>query len=126
MTATAKQRCAWLAEVVALCVLLAMVSELPHLTDDAWQDAAATLMLFAAHSVGRAFSDYSMPNNHMLLSATLSLWWSRSDSMFHTRLLPALVWLVSTVLLLAIGRRSRGWPTAALGCALARRPCRSC
>ena len=107
MTATAKQPCTWLAEVVALCVLLAMVSELPHLTDDAWQDEAATLMLFAAHSLGRAFSDYSMPNNHMLFSTILSLWRARGDSVLHARLLLELVWLVSTVLLLAIGRRSR-------------------
>ena len=123
MTATSKQLRAWLAGVVALCVLLAMVSELPHLADDPWQDEAATLMLFAAHGVGGAFSDYNMPNNHMLFSATLSLWWARSDSMLHTRLLPALVWLVSTALLRVIGRRSFGWPAAAPGAAAWLRAC---
>ena len=108
----------WLAGVVLMCVLLAVIGELPHLKDDAWQDEAATLMLFAAHGVREAFGNYSMPNNHMLFSAALSLWWARGDSVMVARLLPALMWLVSTALMVVVGRRSLGWPATALGVAL--------
>ncbi len=108
----------WLAGVVALCVLLAIANEMPHLADDAWQDEAATLMVFAAHGVSHAFTDYSMPNNHMLFSAALSLWWSQGDSIVHARLLPALMWLISTALFIVVGRRSLGWPATAFGLAL--------
>ncbi len=118
MSTVAPQPRAWLAWVVALCVLLAIIRESPHLADEVWEDEAATLLLFAADGVGHAFSDYRLPNNHMLFSATLSLWWARGDSVFHARLLPALMWLASTALLLVIGRRSLGWPAAALGAAL--------
>ena len=70
----------WLAGVVAVVLLLAILAQLPHLADDAWEDEAATLVLFAAQDVAHAFSDYRLPNNHMLFSAALSLWWSRGDS----------------------------------------------
>jgi len=118
MSVTESKPRPWLAGVVLLCVVLATISELPHLHDDVWQDEAATLMVFAAHGVGEAFRNYSMPNNHMLFSATLSLWWSRGDSVMHARLLPALVWWVATALMVVTGRRQLGWPATALAVAL--------
>ena len=108
----------WLAYVVAVSLALSLLAQLPHLADDAWQDEAATLMVFAAQGFAHAFSDYTMPNNHMLFSATLSLWWSRGDSVRSARLLPGLVWLLSMALMIASGRRTLGWPATALGSAL--------
>ena len=104
--------------MVALVLLLAILAQLPHLSDDAWEDEAATLMLFASHDAAHAFSDYSLPNNHMLFSAALSLWWSPGESVSSARLVPAASWLLSMVLMIVCGRRLLGWPATALGIAL--------
>lgn len=108
----------WLAGVVAVVLLLAILAQLPHLADDAWEDEAATLVLFAAQDVAHAFGDYRLPNNHMLFSAALSLWWSRGDSMTSARLVPAVSWLCSMALMIVCGRRTLGWYATALGIAL--------
>ncbi len=100
---------------MAFCLLLVIVAELPHLRDDAWEDEAATLMLFASGTPLDAFRDYRLPNNHMLFSATLAAWWSRGESVEHARLLPALAWVLSMVLMVMGGRRLLGWPAAAVG-----------
>ena len=108
----------WLAAVVAVVLLLALVAQLPHLSDDAWEDEAATLTLFASQGPAHALRDYSLPNNHMLFSAALSLGWSRGDSVTRARLVPAASWLLSMLLMIACGRRVLGWPATALGIAL--------
>lgn len=117
MSATPAER-PWLALIVALCLVLALLAEVPHLADDPWEDEAATLLMFASGAPFDAFRDYRLPNNHMLFSAALAAWWSRGDSVLHARLLPAGVWLVSMVLMAWAGRRSFGWPATALGLAL--------
>ncbi len=117
MKATSTER-PWLALVVALCLLLALLAEAPHLADDPWEDEAATLLMFASGAPLDAFRDYRLPNNHMLFSAALAAWWSRGDSVLHARLLPAGVWLVSMALMTWVGRRTLGWPATALGLAL--------
>lgn len=100
---------------MAFCLLLAVISELPHLRDDAWEDEAATLILFASGAPLDAFRDYRLPNNHMLFSAALAAWWSRGESVEQARLLPALVCLVTMGLMVTAGRRLLGWPATAVG-----------
>jgi hypothetical protein len=108
----------WLAAVVATALLLGMLAQLPHLSDDAWEDEAATLMLFASQDAAHPFKDYSRPNNHMLFSAVLSLWWSPGDDVSSARLVPMASWLLSMLLMITCGRRLLGWPATALGITL--------
>lgn len=83
----------------ALVGVLASMTLLPQLANPVWQDEAATLMVFASGSFTDAFTNYSMPNNHPLFSAILSLLWTRGDSGLALRLLPLLSWLATLTLL---------------------------
>ena len=108
----------WLAAVVTVVMLLAMLAQLPHLSDEAWEDEAATLKLFAAQGPAHAFNDYSLPNNHILFNAALSLWWSRGDSVSSARVVPAVSWLLGMLFMLVCARPTLGWPATTLGMAL--------
>jgi hypothetical protein len=74
--------------VPCLLVLVGLASVIPHLSDEVWQDEAWTLLNFSKHGFLYPFFDYHLPNNHVLLSAVLSLWWQPGDSILHLRLLP--------------------------------------
>lgn len=85
----------WLPIFITVGVLLV----LPRLSDAVWQDEAYTLINFSSHGFLYPFTDYHLPNNHVLLSALLSQWWSPGDSVVHLRLPLLLAFLLSIVIL---------------------------
>ncbi len=98
----------YLAGWVLVCTL-GTLHILPELANPVWQDEAATLMAFANRGFLEAFSDYSMPNNHLLFSASQALVWSPGDGGIRLRLLPLLSWAVTLALFAgALPRYSRG------------------
>lgn len=103
---------------LAASVVLAALRLWPEMTRDIWQDEATTLLFYARRGIWYPFTDYSLPNNHMLFSAVLATWWSQGDSVYYLRLLPALVSAVSVLGMLVLGARVVGRHGAALGLAL--------
>jgi hypothetical protein len=88
-----------------IVALIGTVHLLPELANPVWQDEAATLMIYASGNVRDAFADYTMPNNHMLFSAALSLVWSPGEDGIRLRLLPLISWF--TTLLIFAGAMPR-------------------
>jgi hypothetical protein len=90
--------------VAALALARDRFSDLP------WHDEVYTLNVFAT-SAGKAFTDYSAPNNHVLFSAALAAWRSLTpgdESLLTLRLLPALCFALSAGMLAAAVRRMAG------------------
>lgn len=87
---------------------------LPHLFDAIWQDEAYTLLGFASRGFLYPFTDYHLPNNHVLLSAMLSLLWSPGESVIAMRLPFLLAFIASMGLLVAIARKIAGEMVAVL------------
>ena len=91
----------------------------PHVTHGLWQDEAKTLVLFASRGFVHPFTDYSIPNNHILFSALLSVWRSAfGDSLPVLRALPLLCFLASLGVLAGAARRLGGREASWLACLL--------
>ena len=99
-----------------IVALLGTVHLLPELANPVWQDEAATLMIYASGNVRDAFADYTMPNNHMLFSAALSLVWSQGEDGIRLRLLPLMSWFATLIIFAGAMRR---FAFAARVCAVA-------
>jgi hypothetical protein len=87
---------------------LTAVFALPQIGRPFWQDEVATLELFAASGLFYPFTDYRIPNNHMLSSAVLALMRAVSDSPLWLRLWPLASTLLACVLLVMLARRLGG------------------
>jgi hypothetical protein len=83
-----------------VAIAAAVFPVLPHLGDLVWQDEAYTLLRFCTRGWMYPFTDYHLPNNHVLPSAGLSSWWKPGDSPAHIRV-PLLIAYILSVLLLA-------------------------
>ncbi|MFH0910187.1 MAG: hypothetical protein V1918_01570, partial [Planctomycetota bacterium] len=83
----------------------------PHLYDDVWYDEGYMLERFATGRVWDAFTDYHLPNNHILYTVALSLWkrmlGSSAGSVAALRA-PLLVLFAATLILLPKARRRMG------------------
>ena len=97
----------WLNALLILCVVVGILIVLPHLTDEIWQDEAYTLFRFANKGFWYPFTDYHVPNNHVLFSAILSKWWEAGDSLIYLRSLPLCIFILS-LLLTAIAAEKLG------------------
>jgi hypothetical protein len=86
--------------LLMLAIVAAVIPVIPHLGDPVWQDEAYTLMRFASQGWLYPFTDYHLPNNHVLLSSALSGWWSAGESVSQIRA-PLLVVYILSVLCLA-------------------------
>lgn len=71
---------------LALTSFLGILAVSSHLNDSVWQDEAYTLINFSMRGWLFPFTDYHLPNNHILLSSFMSYWWSPNDSLLHLRL----------------------------------------
>ncbi|MGQ0587327.1 MAG: hypothetical protein ACT4PK_09010 [Gammaproteobacteria bacterium] len=85
---------------------------LPHLQDPVWQDEAYMLMNFSDRGFLYPFTDYHLPNNHVLFSALLALWSDPGDSVPYTRLLPLSCFVLALPLLYVGVERLAGRPAA--------------
>jgi uncharacterized membrane protein len=99
---------------ISVLMLVGVALVLPHLFDAIWQDEAYTLLGFASRGFLYPFTDYHLPNNHVLLSAMLSLWWSPGESVIALRLPFLLAFIASMALLVSIARKIAGETVALL------------
>jgi hypothetical protein len=106
-----------IATIAVICAV-GVVRLVPQLGNSVWQDEAYTLLVYAKSGFWGPFTDYSLPNNHMLLSAVLSAYWQPADSVTTLRLLPGLSWLLTLGLMFVCGQRVVGRGGALLGLAL--------
>jgi hypothetical protein len=84
---------------ILVFMLIGTLLVVPHLFDAVWQDESYTLLNFSSRGFFYPFKDYHLPNNHVLLSAMLSTWWSPGDSIIELRFPFLLVFIVSLGLL---------------------------
>lgn len=91
---------------------------LPHLADPVWQDEAYTVITFADKGFWYPFTDYHLPNNHVLFSALLALWEEPGDAVAQARLLPLAFFAASLVVLYLAVARLAGAPAAILALVL--------
>ena len=98
----------WLNALLILCVAGGILIVLPHLTDEIWQDEAYTFFRFANKGFWYPFTDYHVPNNHVLFSAILSKWWEPGDSLIYLRSLPLAILIVSLLLTAIAAERLGG------------------
>lgn len=103
----------WLTLGIAIGTLLV----LPHLGDAIWQDESYTLLNFSSRGFYYPFTVYPIPNNHVLLSALLSQWWSPGDAVPHLRFPFLLAYMATLGTLGWAAYRSFG-TLAAIACVL--------
>lgn len=97
-----------------LGVAAGVVLVLPHLADPVWQDEAYMVMNFSDKGFWYPFTDYHLPNNHVLFSALLALWSDPGDPVAQMRLLPVLLFVASLAVLYLAVARLAGAPAALL------------
>jgi hypothetical protein len=84
---------------LVICIFAGIFQVFPHLVDPVWQDESYTLLNFSSRGFFYPFTNYHLPNNHVLLSALLS-GWSPGDAVSHLRL-PLFFAFVASMALLA-------------------------
>lgn len=94
------------AAIAAILVLLAFA--VPQLDRPFWHDEVATLELFASSGPLYPFTDYHLPNNHMLSSAVLALMRTLSDAPSWLRLWPLASSLCACLLVVRLAWRLGG------------------
>lgn len=97
--------------VIVVVILLGMAVSLQHVSDELWQDEAATLLRFASKGILYPFLHYDAPNNHVLFSALTSAWIQLAPggiSLPWLRLLPICLFLASLPVSVLVGRRLGG------------------
>ena len=90
---------------IACCtMLLLMAFALPQMYRPFWHDEVATLDLFASAGPFYPFTDYHLPNNHMLSSAVLAVMRPVSESPLWLRLWPLSTTLAACGMLVLLAR----------------------
>lgn len=101
---------------LVICIFAGISQVFPHMGDPVWQDESYTLLNFSSRGFFYPFTNYHLPNNHVLLSALLS-GWSPGDAVSHLRLPLFLAFVASMALLVWTTVRNFG-ATAAIATTL--------
>ena len=102
----------WLLLVlVTLICLWALHVAIPHVSDEIWQDEAATLLAFSRHGALYSYLHYKAANNHVLFSMLAAFWMQFAPggvSVAYLRLLPILMFVAATPMCFLAARRMGG------------------
>lgn len=76
-------------------ILGAVSLSFKHLPDELWQDEVYTILRFANKGFFYPFTDYHLPNNHVLFSALLAKWRTLNESTTFLRILPFTIFIIT-------------------------------
>ena len=104
----------WYSLLLILVFACGLLIALPHLMDEVWQDEAYTLIHFSGKGALHPFTDYHLPNNHILFSSLVSLFWNWGDPLWHIRLTPFIIFALSLAVFATASVRLGGLPVGIL------------